>query len=229
MMSAGNDLVVIFLGLETLSIATYVMAGLRKRRPQIERIGDEVFHPRLVRLGISALRNGADLRCDRLDEPDGDRRQESPNPNFPALLLVGGAMMIIGFGFKIAMAPFHVWTPDVYEGAPTPITGFMAAGPKAAAFASFLRVFVLGLPLVAGCSGVGLSARIVDHGTCDNGDAHDDRRQRRRDHAEQRQANACVFVDRSRRLRARRICRSRVPQDDDRTRTKQLHRSRSIC
>ena len=59
-------------------------------------------------------------------------------------------MMIIGFGFKIAMAPFHVWTPDVYEGAPTPITGFMAAGPKAAAFASFLRVFVLGLPLVAG-------------------------------------------------------------------------------
>ena len=59
-------------------------------------------------------------------------------------------MMIIGFGFKVAMAPFHVWTPDVYEGAPTPITGFMAAGPKAAAFASFVRVFVLGFPLVAG-------------------------------------------------------------------------------
>ena len=58
-------------------------------------------------------------------------------------------MMIIGFGFKIAMAPFHVWTPDVYEGAPTPVTGFMAAGPKAAAFASFVRVFVLGFPLVA--------------------------------------------------------------------------------
>src|SRR5476649_1064131 len=72
------------------------------------------------------------------------------NPNFPALLLVGGAMMIIGFGFKIAVAPFHVWTPDVYEGAPTPVTGFMAAGPKAAAFASFLRVFVLGFPLIAG-------------------------------------------------------------------------------
>jgi NADH-quinone oxidoreductase subunit N len=58
--------------------------------------------------------------------------------------------MIIGFGFKIAMAPFHIWTPDVYEGAPTPVTGFMAAGPKAAAFASFLRVFVIGFPLVAG-------------------------------------------------------------------------------
>src|SRR5436190_3748466 len=70
--------------------------------------------------------------------------------NFPALLLVGAAMMIVGFGFKAAVVPFHVWAPDVYEGAPTPITGFMAAGPKAAAFASFIRIFVLGLPLVAG-------------------------------------------------------------------------------
>src|SRR5204863_2023773 len=75
--------------------------------------------------------------------------------NFPALLLTGAAMMIIGFGFKVALAPFHVWTPDVYEGAPTPITGFMAAGPKAAAFASFVRVFVLGFPLVAGAQAAG--------------------------------------------------------------------------
>ncbi len=72
------------------------------------------------------------------------------NPNFPALLLVGGAMMIIGFGFKVATVPFHVWTPDVYEGAPTPVTAFMAAGPKSAAFASFVRMFVLGFPLIAG-------------------------------------------------------------------------------
>src|SRR4030095_15951500 len=77
------------------------------------------------------------------------------NANFPALLLVGGAMMVIGFGFKVGVAPFHVWTPDVYEGAPTPITGFMAAGPKAAAFASFVRVFVLGFPLVAGAQAAG--------------------------------------------------------------------------
>jgi NADH-quinone oxidoreductase subunit N len=74
------------------------------------------------------------------------------DPNFPALLLVGGAMLIIGFGFKVATVPFHVWTPDVYEGAPTPITAFMASGPKTAAFASFVRVFVLGFPLVAGAS-----------------------------------------------------------------------------
>ena len=57
-------------------------------------------------------------------------------------------MMLVGFGFKIATAPFHVWTPDVYEGAPTPVTAFMAAGPKAAGFASFMRVFVFGFPFV---------------------------------------------------------------------------------
>jgi NADH-quinone oxidoreductase subunit N len=59
-------------------------------------------------------------------------------------------MMLVGFGFKIASVPFHIWTPDVYEGAPAPVTGFMAAGPKAAAFASFIRVFVLGFPFIAG-------------------------------------------------------------------------------
>ncbi len=61
--------------------------------------------------------------------------------NFPQLLLVGAAMMLVGFGFKIASAPFHLWTPDVYEGAPTLVTAFMATGPKAAVFAAFLRVF----------------------------------------------------------------------------------------
>jgi len=58
------------------------------------------------------------------------------------------AMLLVGFGFKIATAPFHVWTPDVYEGAPTPVTAFMAAGPKAAGFASFMRVFLFGFPIV---------------------------------------------------------------------------------
>ena len=66
---------------------------------------------------------------------------------YPPLLLAGAAMMLVGFGFKIATAPFHVWTPDVYEGAPTPVTAFMAAGPKAAGFASFMRVFVFGFPI----------------------------------------------------------------------------------
>jgi NADH-quinone oxidoreductase subunit N len=64
-------------------------------------------------------------------------------------------MLLVGFGFKIATAPFHVWTPDVYEGAPTPVTAFMAAGPKAAGFASFMRVFVFGFPFATAIASTG--------------------------------------------------------------------------
>lgn len=151
MMSAGNDLVVIFLGLETLSIATYVMAGLRKSDLKSNESAMKYFI--LGSFASAFLLYGMALVYGATGSTGLTQIAERiVNPNFPALLLVGGAMMIIGFGFKIAMAPFHVWTPDVYEGAPTPITGFMAAGPKAAAFASFLRIFVLGFPLVAGVS-----------------------------------------------------------------------------
>ncbi|MEO7660589.1 MAG: NADH-quinone oxidoreductase subunit N [Pyrinomonadaceae bacterium] len=154
MMSAGNDLVVIFLGLETLSIATYVMAGLRKADLKSNESAMKYFilgsFASAFLLYGMALIYGA-TGSTNLTQIAG----KIADPNFPGLLLVGAAMLIIGFGFKIAMAPFHVWTPDVYEGAPTPITGFMAAGPKAAAFASFLRIFVLGLPLVAGAQASG--------------------------------------------------------------------------
>ena len=149
MMSAGNDLVVIFLGLETLSIATYVMAGLRKADLKSNESAMKYFI--LGSFASAFLLYGMALIYGATGSTNLTQIAEKvANPNFPALMLIGGAMMIVGFGFKIAMAPFHVWAPDVYEGAPTPITGFMAAGPKAAAFASFIRVFVLGLPLVAG-------------------------------------------------------------------------------
>ena len=149
MMSAGNDLVIIFLGLETLSIATYVMAGLRKGDLKSNESSMKYFI--LGSFASAFLLYGMALIYGATGSTGLTQIAEKvANPNFPALLLVGGAMMIIGFGFKIAMAPFHVWTPDVYEGAPTPVTSFMAAGPKAAAFASFLRIFVLGLPLIAG-------------------------------------------------------------------------------
>ncbi len=149
MMSAGNNLVVIFLGLETLSIATYVMAGLRKGDLKSNESAMKYFI--LGSFASAFLLYGMALTYGAVGSTDITKIAANISaPNFPALLLVGGAMMMIGFGFKIAMAPFHVWTPDVYEGAPTPITGFMAGGPKAAAFASFVRVFVLGFPLVAG-------------------------------------------------------------------------------
>ncbi len=149
MMAAGNDLVIIFLGLETSSIATYVMAGLRRRDLKSNESSMKYFI--LGSFASAFLLYGMALIYGATGTTNiTGIAEKMTGANFPALLLAGAAMMIIGFGFKIAMAPFHVWTPDVYEGAPTPVTGFMAAGPKAAAFASFLRVFVIGFPLVAG-------------------------------------------------------------------------------
>jgi NADH-quinone oxidoreductase subunit N len=154
LMSAGNDLVIIFLGLETLSIATYVMAGLRKSDLKSNESAMKYFI--LGSLASAFLLYGMALVYGATGSTNITVIAENiSNPNFPALLLIGGAMMIVGFGFKVAAAPFHVWTPDVYEGAPSAITGFMAAGPKAAAFASFLRIFVLGFPLVAGAEASG--------------------------------------------------------------------------
>lgn len=154
LMSAGNDLVIIFLGLETLSIATYVMAGLRKSDVKSNESAMKYFI--LGSLASAFLLYGMALVYGAMGTTNiTEIAQNIANPNFPALLLVGGAMLIVGFGFKIAAAPFHVWTPDVYEGAPSPITGFMATGPKAAAFASFIRVFAIGFPLVAGAQASG--------------------------------------------------------------------------
>ncbi len=150
-MASGNDLVVIFLGLETSSIATYVMAGLRKSDLRSNESSMKYFI--LGSFASAFLLYGMALIYGATGSTNiTEIALRIANPNFPALLLVGGAMLIVGFGFKVATVPFHVWTPDVYEGAPTPITAFMAAGPKTAAFASFVRVFVLGFPLIAGVS-----------------------------------------------------------------------------
>ena len=154
LMASGNDLVVIFLGLETLSIATYVMCGLRRGDLRSNESAMKYFI--LGSFASAFLLYGMALVYGATGSTNiPEIASRIGTPNFPALLLVGGAMMIVGFGFKVATAPFHIWTPDVYEGAPTPITGFMAAGPKAAAFASFVRVFVLGFPLVAGAQASG--------------------------------------------------------------------------
>ena len=150
-MASGNDLVIIFLGLETLSIATYVMAGLRKSDLRSNESAMKYFI--LGSFATGFLLYGMALIYGATGSTNiSEIAVKIANPNFPALLLIGGAMLVIGFGFKIASVPFHIWTPDVYEGAPTPITGFMAAGVKSAAFASFLRVFVLGFPLIASAS-----------------------------------------------------------------------------
>src|SRR6476661_2475435 len=154
LMASGNDLVVIFLGLETLSIATYVLAGLRKGDLKSNESAMKYFV--LGSFASAFLLYGMALIYGATGTTNITQiAAKVADPNFPALLLIGGAMMVVGFGFKAAVVPFHVWTPDVYEGAPTPVTGFMAAGPKAAAFASFVRVFVIGFPIVAASQAAG--------------------------------------------------------------------------
>jgi NADH-quinone oxidoreductase subunit N len=157
LMAAGNDLVIIFLGLEILSIATYVMAGfrrtdLRSNESSLKYFILGSFSSAFLLYGI-ALVYGATTSF-KSGFPGTTNittiatRILTDDIRYPPLLLAGAAMMLVGFGFKIATAPFHIWTPDVYEGAPTPVTAFMAAGPKAAGFASFLRVFIFGFPFV---------------------------------------------------------------------------------
>jgi NADH-quinone oxidoreductase subunit N len=153
LMASGLDLVMIFLGLEILSIATYVMAGfrrtdLRSNESSLKYFILGSFSSGFLLYGI-ALIYGATGTATGLAgttniEEIAIRLQ---SPLYTPLLFAGAAMLFIGFAFKIALAPFHVWTPDVYEGAPTPVTAFMAAGPKAAGFASFLRVFLFGFPI----------------------------------------------------------------------------------
>ena len=165
LMASGNDLVIIFLGLEILSIATYVLAGFRRTDVRSNESSLKYFilgsfSSAFLLYGIALVYGATSIA-----EPGASGRIVAGTTNiaeiasrigdaqYPALLYAGAAMMLVGFGFKIATAPFHIWTPDVYEGAPTPVTAFIAAGPKAAGFASFMRVFIFGLPFVVSTSG----------------------------------------------------------------------------
>jgi len=159
LMSAANDLVMIFLSLEIVSITTYVLAGYRRSDPRSNESSVKYFilgsfSTAFLLYGM-ALIYGAVVGAKSNRALAGYANASATNLGFIKdaitnnavfsidLIYVGAAMMLIGFGFKIASAPFHIWTPDVYQGAPTPVTAFMSAGPKAAAFAAFLRVFVI--------------------------------------------------------------------------------------
>lgn len=153
LMAAGGDLVIIFLGLEILSIATYVMAGFRRTDVRSNESSLKYFilgsfSSAFLLYGIALVYGGTATGLEPGTTNILEIARRLPQAQYPLLLFAGAALMLVGFGFKIATAPFHVWTPDVYEGAPTPVTAFMAAGPKAAGFASFLRVFIFAFPFV---------------------------------------------------------------------------------
>lgn len=149
-MGTANDLVVLFLGLEILSIALYVMAASHRRRIQSQESGLKYFvlggfSSAFFLYGIALVYGGTgSTNFGKMVQTFGatvptDRSTE-------ALVLAGVAMLLVGLSFKVAAVPFHFWTPDVYQGAPTPVTAFMASAAKAAAFAAMLRVLLEGLP-----------------------------------------------------------------------------------
>ncbi|TMA39711.1 MAG: hypothetical protein E6J83_14515, partial [Deltaproteobacteria bacterium] len=147
-MAAANDLIVIFLALEIMSVAVYVLVGMlrqevRSNEASLKYFLLGAFATGFLLYGI-AFFYGA-TGSTRLDVVAQAVARDGLTP----FLLLGLALVLVGFGFKVALIPFHVWTPDVYEGAPTAVTAFMAVGVKAAAFAAFVRVFAGALVSVA--------------------------------------------------------------------------------
>jgi NADH-quinone oxidoreductase subunit N len=147
LMATANDLILIFLSLEVLSIPLYVMAGFDRRRPSSQEAAIKyfvlgAFSSAIFVYGV-ALVYGA-TGSTNLPEIGAFLAHNVITSN--GVLLAGIGLLLVGFGFKIAAVPFHMWTPDVYQGAPTPATGFMAAIAKAGGFAALLRVFVSTFP-----------------------------------------------------------------------------------
>ncbi|MCP4435384.1 MAG: NADH-quinone oxidoreductase subunit N [Actinomycetia bacterium] len=142
-MASANDLIVLFVGLEILSVSVYVLAAMHTRRASSQEAGMKyfvlgAFSSAILLYGIAFVygaigsTNLVDIQAFLADNVITDN----------GVLLAGLAFMVVGFGFKIAAVPFHMWAPDVYQGAPTPVAAFMASGVKAAAVAGLLRVFV---------------------------------------------------------------------------------------
>ncbi len=146
--ASGADLLTIYLGLELMSLPVYVLVGferenVRSTEASMKYIILGAFSSGILLYGISIVYGLTGTT--QLSEIAGAVVDSKVNIPLFSLAVV---MLVSGFGFKIAATPFHMWAPDAYEGAPTPITAFMSVGPKAGAFAALLRVFVEGLHTV---------------------------------------------------------------------------------
>jgi len=141
LMAKANDLILIFLGLEVLSIALYVLAGYHQRREASREAAIKYFV--LGSFSSAFFLYGVALTYGSTGSTNlGFISEFLATQTVTGGVLLGGfALLLVGLGFKVAAVPFHMWTPDVYQGSPTPVTGFMAAAAKAAGFAALLRIF----------------------------------------------------------------------------------------
>jgi len=145
LMTCSVELLMVFIGLEISSISTYILAGFRKGHGTAVEASIKYFllgsfATAFFLYGI-ALAYGATGSTTITAIATGLATSATPHMAFLAL-----GMMIVGFGFKVSAAPFHLWTPDVYQGAPAPVVGMMSTAPKAAAFAVLLRITFIGFP-----------------------------------------------------------------------------------
>jgi len=145
LMASAIDLLVIFLALEVLSIAVYVLTGIRRTDPAGSEAAFKyfllgAFSSAFFLYGVAfAYVVAGSTRLDRIAEAVA---MHGTGDSSHMLVMLALGLLIVGFAFKVSAVPFHVWTPDAYEGAPTVVTGFMSTGVKAAAFAAFVRVFL---------------------------------------------------------------------------------------
>ena len=144
LMAGASDLMMVFIGLEVMSVAIYVLVGFDRMDPRstegsLKYFLLGAFSSAFFLYGIALVFGATGTTNIRTFFPillSGERND--------TMLLAGMALVLVGYGFKVAAIPFHMWTPDAYEGAPTPVTALMATGVKAAAFASMIRVFLVG-------------------------------------------------------------------------------------
>ena len=148
LITQAADLIIVFLALELLSIPLYILAGMARPRLSSEEAGLKYFLLGAFATGFlvygTALVYGGTRTTNLLQIVEAARAGSASL----SLLLVGAALILVGFGFKVALVPFQMWTPDVYEGAPSVVTAFMSVGAKTAGFASLLRVFVTAFPVI---------------------------------------------------------------------------------
>jgi NADH-quinone oxidoreductase subunit N len=144
LMGMSNDLILIFVALEVLSIPLYILSGMYWPRLESEESAMKYFL--LGAFSSAILVFGIALTYGATGSTNLTAIVNSAANGNNALLMAGAAFLLVGFGFKVAAVPFHMWTPDVYEGAPTSVTAFMSVGAKVAGFAALLRIFLTAFP-----------------------------------------------------------------------------------
>jgi len=148
LMASSGDLILTFLGIEILSIATYVLAGFkrgdtRSNESSLKYFLLGSFATAILLYGIALIYGGTGSTGYH-----AIRDLTVLYGSAQATTRLGLGLLLVGFGFKVALVPFHSWAPDVYEGAPTPVTAFMAVGPKAAGFAALIRILAQAFPFL---------------------------------------------------------------------------------